>query len=119
MFLEVILVRLFSYGSLQRHDVQIATFGRLLDGVADELVGYVSTLTPIADPERAAALGKTDHANVSFTGNPADSVSGVAFEVTEAELEIADEYERQDSYVRVAAKLKSGSDTWVYVHEDC
>jgi len=30
----------FSYGSLQRSDVQIATFNRLLDGRRDHLPGF-------------------------------------------------------------------------------
>jgi len=35
---------LFSYGTLQQHEVQRATFSRLLTGRADELVGYTQTL---------------------------------------------------------------------------
>lgn len=31
---------LFSYGTLRQSDVQLATFGRLLDGTPDTLVGY-------------------------------------------------------------------------------
>lgn len=32
--------RLFSYGTLQQENVQIATFGRLLNGAPDALVGF-------------------------------------------------------------------------------
>lgn len=35
-------VLLFSYGTLQDPAVQMANFGRLLEGTADQLVGYVS-----------------------------------------------------------------------------
>ena len=35
---------LFSYGTLQREDVQLTTFGRRLSGTRDELVGYESSL---------------------------------------------------------------------------
>ena len=34
---------LFSYGTLQQDDVQRSTFGRLLRGRADALVGYAQT----------------------------------------------------------------------------
>jgi gamma-glutamylcyclotransferase (GGCT)/AIG2-like uncharacterized protein YtfP len=54
------------------------------------------------------------HANVV----PADEsrrVRGTAFDVTETELAAADEYERRDGYVRVAGRLSSGRNTWVYI----
>ncbi len=31
---------LFSYGTLQQEDVQLSTFGRLLQGQRDELLGF-------------------------------------------------------------------------------
>jgi hypothetical protein len=33
-------VLLFSYGTLQRDEVQLSSFGRLLDGEDDAMVGY-------------------------------------------------------------------------------
>jgi hypothetical protein len=47
--------RLFSYGSLQQEEVQVATFGRKLEGEKDLLVGYEPSLVRIADPEVAKA----------------------------------------------------------------
>jgi hypothetical protein len=41
----------------------------------------------------------------------------MAFEVLEPELAAVDEYERRDRYVRVAARLASGVDAWVYIDE--
>ena len=35
---------LFSYGTLQQEDVQLATFGRLLQGQKDELLGFEQSL---------------------------------------------------------------------------
>jgi gamma-glutamylcyclotransferase (GGCT)/AIG2-like uncharacterized protein YtfP len=96
---------LFSYGSLQRTEVQLATFGRMLAGAPDELLGFELVLP--------GASG-SPHANVA----PADDsrrVRGTAFDVTETELAAADEYERRDGYVRVAARLSSGRNTWVYI----
>jgi gamma-glutamylcyclotransferase (GGCT)/AIG2-like uncharacterized protein YtfP len=95
---------LFSYGSLQRPEVQQATFGRLLEGVAEELLGW--QLIP--------AEQRSPHANV-VRAPEASRVMGKAFEVSAAELAAADEYERGDGYVRVTARLKSGRSVWVYV----
>ncbi|HEU4333317.1 MAG TPA: methyltransferase domain-containing protein [Candidatus Eisenbacteria bacterium] len=106
---------IFSYGTLQQEHVQLETFGRLLRGRRDDLVGFEPGLVPIEDPRVAAAMGRTHHANAVYNGRGESRVTGTAFEVTEAELALADEYERTASYVRVAATLASGSEAWVYV----
>ena len=59
---------LFSYGTLQQEDVQLATLGRRLDGHPDELVGFEPSLVRIEDPGIAARLGKTHHNNVTSAG---------------------------------------------------
>ena len=64
---------LFAYGTLQQSDVQRATFGRLLQGEDDALVGF----------ERSTARNL---ANVAFTGRAEDRVDGMVFEVTDADL---------------------------------
>lgn len=105
----------FSYGSLQEDRVQLATFGRLLDGRRDELIGFELALVPI-DPARLAAFpGKTHHGNVAWSGRPDRGVSGTAFELTEDELALADRYEQLDSYRRITVTLASGAEAWVYV----
>ena len=48
------------------------------------------------------------------TGNPADEVAGVAFRITPAELAAADTYE-VSAYKRLAVRLKSGLEAFVYV----
>jgi gamma-glutamylcyclotransferase (GGCT)/AIG2-like uncharacterized protein YtfP len=96
---------LFSYGSLQRAEVQLATFGRTLSGEPDDLLGF--ELVP-------AGVSGSPHANVVLA-NEAQRVRGMAFDVTEAELAAADEYERRDGYARVTAALSSGRTTWVYI----
>jgi gamma-glutamylcyclotransferase (GGCT)/AIG2-like uncharacterized protein YtfP len=98
--------RLFSYGSLRSERVQLATFGRLLDGREDELASFEL---------RAPIPGVTPHANVVRVGDAAARVPGTVFIVTESELAAADEYERRDGYVRIAVRLASGSEAWVYV----
>lgn len=107
---------LFSYGTLQKESVQLATFGRLLKGWPDELAYAARMQVPIEDPQRAADLGMTHYVNVLFTGNRGDRVAGVVLEVTDAELAAADGYEQAAAYVRVPATLASGRQAWVYVY---
>jgi gamma-glutamylcyclotransferase (GGCT)/AIG2-like uncharacterized protein YtfP len=108
---------LFSYGTLQDEQVQLSTFGRRLDGQHDALVGYKPSLVRIDDQEVTGALGRTHHANMTFTGNDADRVPGTRFEITDAELAQADAFEAPFNYVRVAATLASGREAWVYAYE--
>jgi gamma-glutamylcyclotransferase (GGCT)/AIG2-like uncharacterized protein YtfP len=107
---------LFSYGTLQRDDIQMSTFGRLLTGQRDELVGYYPALVKIDDPALAARLGKSHHNDVAFNGHDASRVAGMAFEITDAELASCDGYEAEFFYGRVVAQLASGREAWVYVH---
>ena len=104
---------LFSYGMLQQPDVQLSTFGRLLDGEADALVGFERTSIRIEDPQFVATSGKADHAIVTFNGRGSSRVSGMVFEVSDAELAKADQYEPA-GYRRIAATLASGRQAWVY-----
>jgi len=94
---------LFAYGSLQQEDVQWSIFGRLLDGRPDQLPGFESS------------VGRTQHANVVFNGWADSRVPGTLFEITDAELAIADEYEQQEHYGRIVVTLASGAQAWVYV----
>jgi gamma-glutamylcyclotransferase (GGCT)/AIG2-like uncharacterized protein YtfP len=105
---------LFSYGTLQQDDVQRATFGRLLDGRADELPGFRATQVEIGDPAVVAALGRTHHDNVVRTGDTS-RVAGTVFDVTDEELARADDYEAQYDYMRIRVTLSSGTAAWVYV----
>ena len=100
-------VWLFSYGTLQQDDVQLATFGRRLEGRADALPGYATSLFEITDADVIATSGKSHHLMARPTGNPADEVAGVAFRITPAELAAADTYE-VSAYKRIGARLKSG-----------
>ena len=106
---------LFSYGTLQQADVQLSTFGRLLQGQRDELPGFERSSIKIADPQVVAAYGRTHNANVTFNGRNDSSVSGTVFEITDAELAAADQYEQRDAYKRVLAMLASGKQAWVYL----
>ncbi|MES1201668.1 MAG: gamma-glutamylcyclotransferase family protein [Pseudomonadota bacterium] len=106
--------RLFSYGTLQFPDVQRATFGRLLDGAPDALVGFAQEMAEITDPDVLAKSGERFHPIVIRTDKDADRVAGAVFEITPDELAAADRYEVSD-YERVSARLASGTQAWVYV----
>jgi acyl-CoA thioesterase len=97
---------LFSYGTLQDEPVQRATFGRKLEGAPDKLPGFEAMLL----------AGAGSHKNAAYKGDGA-ATEGTLFEVTKEELAQADEYERPARYVRIAVKLGSGKDAWVYVSE--
>ncbi|MBT8444926.1 MAG: gamma-glutamylcyclotransferase [Gammaproteobacteria bacterium] len=107
---------LFSYGTLQSESVQLATFGRLLRGHDDELVGFETGLVSIEDSSVVGATGVTHYANVRFNGNDESRVSGTVFGITDGELHKADQYERGASYERRRVTLASGQDAWVYLH---
>ena len=104
-------VWLFSYGTLRLREVQLATFGRELAGEADALEGWVLGTVLIGDPAVVSTSGLTEHLIL----RPGDGVvEGVAFELTQAELEAADSYETDD-YKRVEVTLRSGRRAFVYV----
>ena len=110
---------LFSYGTLQQEDVQRATFGRRVRGERDELVGFEPSQLKIADPQVVAETGLTHYANIVFNGRPESRIAGVVYEVTEAELDAADEYERDADYRRIIVTLASGKEAWVYLNDQC
>lgn len=107
-------VWLFSYGTLQQEEVQLATFGRLLEGRVDALPGYATSMFEIRDAEVVKTSGKTHHFMARPSGRAADEVPGVVFRITLAELAAADTYEVAD-YKRIAVRLKSGLEAFAYV----
>ena len=107
-------VLLFSYGTLQQDDVQLSSFGRLLEGREDAMPGYRRSLIEITDPDVIRTSGKRFYPIVEASENPGDEVEGKVFWITEAELKAADEYEVAD-YKRIEVRLRSGNTAWVYV----
>ena len=110
-------VSLFSYGTLQLPQVQLATFGRLLEGRPDALPGYVLAPLAISSAEVVAISGAAVHSIARRTGDPADTIAGIVFTITPAELEAADRYE-VDAYARAEVELASGARAFVYVGAD-
>lgn len=111
---EDVTTLLFSYGTLQQENVQLASFGRRLDGTPDAMPGYRNSMLEITDPEVIRTSGKRFHPIVEPSGSAADEVAGTVFRITAAELAAADAYEVSD-YKRVLVLLKSGAEAWVYV----
>jgi gamma-glutamyl AIG2-like cyclotransferase len=104
---------LFSYGTLQQGDVQMALFGRLLRGQPDELVGFDRASIEVDDPDLVTSGGKATHAIVRWSGDEKSRVGGVALEVTDEDLARADRYE-PSPYERIETVLASGRRAWVY-----
>ena len=77
---------LFSYGTLQQRDVQLATFGRELHGTPDHLVGFRQSMVRIEDPEVVKTSGKTHHPIVSRSDVAEDRIAGTVFKVSDEEL---------------------------------
>lgn len=107
-------IPLFSYGTLQRRDVQLATYGRPLEGTPDGLVGYRLEVLPDRDPDAVRISGTKTHMVVRHTGDPADIVPGVVFLLTAEELASTDKYEGSD-YARAELTLESGRRAIVYI----
>jgi gamma-glutamylcyclotransferase (GGCT)/AIG2-like uncharacterized protein YtfP len=105
---------LFSYGTLQQEGVQLATFGRKLDGEPSTLKGYRLLMVQITDQDVIAKSGSAKHPILSYTGNDEDEITGMVFKVSSDEISYADEYEVGD-YKRIKVTLTSGVACWVYV----
>ena len=108
------MILLFSYGTLQQPEVQLATYGRLLAAESDALLGYRLESLVIDDPRVVDVSGKAVHTIARKSGDLIDRIPGVVFEITDAELEATDAYETS-AYDRVEAILESGRSAWLYV----
>ena len=110
-------VLLFSYGTLQLREVQLANYGRELEGEPDALVGYRMIVLPDRDPSAVRLSGHKTHFVVRRTGSRADRVPGMVYCLTAEELAETDRYEGTD-YGRAELALESGRRALVYVEPD-
>lgn len=108
---------LFSYGTLQEARVQNALFGRTFTSRPDALPGFTRGHVPVVAAD-ALNAGLTHYENAVHTGREGDAVDGTVLEVTDAELEQADDYESPAGYVRVEVTLASGVRAWLYRYGD-
>ncbi len=105
---------LFSYGTLQKEQVQLETFGRKLIGEKDSLLGYDLKMVEITDAEVLRKSGEKYHPIIEYTGNVENKIKGILFKVTEEEILQADRYE-VDDYKRIEVEFESGRKGFIYV----
>ncbi|GAA2007112.1 gamma-glutamylcyclotransferase family protein [Microbacterium ulmi] len=105
---------LFSYGALQNPHLQLATFGRVVESEPDILPGYTADYVEVPDGRFTDLTGLTVHPQLRATGNARDKVIGRVLQLTEAELDAADQFE-VSMYRRTPVTLASGRGAWVYV----
>ncbi|MDE1915691.1 MAG: gamma-glutamylcyclotransferase [Sphingomonadales bacterium] len=103
---------LFSYGTLRLPEVQMALFGRLVQGEADAMLGWQQRMIEITDADVIAKSGTRWHPLVEPSANPLDAVEGMVFAISVADLASADAYEVD--YQRRAVHLRSGRQAWFY-----
>ncbi|WP_313375144.1 gamma-glutamylcyclotransferase family protein [Chishuiella sp.] len=107
---------LFSYGTLQKEKVQLETFGRILEGEKDFLLNYKLDYIEIFDEEVLKKSEQKFHPILTYSGNTNDKVEGVLFQITDEELQQADDYE-VDSYKRIKTIFSSGKEGFIYVEK--
>jgi hypothetical protein len=104
---------LFSYGTLQKEEIQLDLFGRILEGSNDVLRGYkVSTIEITDRTFLSKSEGKYQKTLIISDDNHV--VYGTALEITDGELLVADKYE-PENYKRINVVLESGKKAWIYV----
>lgn len=105
---------LFTYGTLQLPDVQLDTFGRVVEGEDDSLAGHRLEWVDVGDERVAQLSGLDEHPILRRTGDARDRVFGRVLTLDPEELDAADEYEVA-LYRRTSVVLASGRTAWVYV----
>jgi hypothetical protein len=105
---------LFSYGTLQKENLQVDLFGRTLPGTADVLKGYRVAAIEITDEAFLSKGEEKLQKTLVCSHDKNDMVGGTALEVTNTELLIADKYEPAN-YKRTSVTLESGKRAWIYV----
>jgi hypothetical protein len=100
--------------TLRQREVQLSTFGRVLDGRPDAIVGFELDYVTITDRRVIATSGSDRHPILRPSNRDDAAVEGTVFSISAAELLAADEYEVAD-YQRISVPLRSGDHAWVYV----
>jgi gamma-glutamylcyclotransferase (GGCT)/AIG2-like uncharacterized protein YtfP len=105
---------LFSYGTLQKEDVQLEVFSRLLRRSKDVLAGY--KLSPVEITDTGFLSKGEDRGQLTLvpTSDENDRIEGSVFEISAKELLAADKYE-PENYKRVKVRLQSGKEAWAYI----
>ena len=105
---------LFSYGTIQKEQVQLELFGRLLKGAKDTLKGFGLSSIKTRDESAQSKTGHENHLIAIISNTGIDMIEGMVFEITAEEILLADKYE-PDDFKRVKVELESGKKAWIYV----
>ncbi|MFS0866918.1 gamma-glutamylcyclotransferase family protein [Microbacterium sp. 179-B 1A2 NHS] len=108
------LERLFVYGALRQRDLQLDTFGRIVESEPGILPGYTASVQGIADGRFTDAGGPVVQPVLRRTGDPLDKVPGEVLRLELIELEAADEVQMA-TFRRTRVRLSDGKDAWVYL----
>lgn len=108
--IRVAMPLLFSYGTLREHDTQREVFGKIVEGVPDQLVRFDLSDVKVRDEQGP------HYPNLTYSGRSDSRVNGLVFDVSEADLVAADTYLNQAGYRRQPEKLASGRMAWVYLN---
>jgi len=106
--------KLFSYGTLQKDEVQLALFGRSLKSAKDVLRGFKIETIEITDANFLAKGEDRFQRTLIQTNDANDFIEGTVLELSAEELLLADGYE-PENYQRLKVKLESGAEAWIYV----
>lgn len=105
---------LFAYDTLQQPEVQLVTFGRILNRHIDQLPGYRTSTLPLNDVGIGRVGDRSERPIVSHTGAPHDLVAGALLSLS------TDELRQADSHAVIGCRrqrvlLSSGTSAWAYV----
>ena len=102
------MAKLFAYGTLREKDIQENIFGRSLTGTPETLLGY-----SVQKIEIEEEFGMETYPIITPTNDAIDSITGIVYELSQKDLELADTYEGK-YYQRIEVQLQSKEKVWVY-----
>lgn len=100
------MIKIFSYGTLWKEDIQISTFGRTFD--VDPDMDYISGWDII----RIKMDGV--YYNVAVEGDVSCVVMGAIVNIPDDLIDLVDKYEGRE-YKRINIKTLTGTDSQIYV----
>ncbi|OXG08442.1 gamma-glutamylcyclotransferase (GGCT)/AIG2-like uncharacterized protein YtfP [Flavobacterium araucananum] len=99
----------FSYGTLRSKEIQMRVLNKILTGTPDHLISY-----KLKDLKIEEEFGMADYHVAIASENPADSIKGTVFKISNDDLAKIDLFE-SNAYKRVQVTLKSGIVAWIYI----
>ena len=99
--------------TLQKDEVHLTLFGKILTGSRDTLRGYKISSIEIDDESFLSRGEEKNQFTAIASDEEDDSIDGTVFEILEEDLLLADKYE-PDGFGRVEVELESGKRAWMY-----